>query len=444
MSQRLVNALFAAALVVAAILPFTEAPAAPEPKPNLVHGLSELPGGATVPDSDRPPGAYAGDGGPSSVVFPPQRLTIRFNHALHVTKLKAPCTACHDAARTSTKSADRLLPDARRCDGCHGSDHRDLNSVKAEPGELLASCGFCHLGYREEHGNRVERLLMPTPNLKFNHALHLARGMSCASCHGAVERIELATRDALPRMRACVSCHRLGSESSAPSGACSTCHLTDGPRLKTRFGAEALLPPRWLNDAQHGPDWIARHRQVAGEDSRFCGSCHKEKDCADCHDGRVRPRQTHPNDFLSMHAVAARQNNPRCASCHQTENFCLPCHQRIGLSESGPIANIAERGRFHPPASVWTNSPRTANHHAWEAQRNLNACISCHVERDCVSCHATRSVGGPAGGLPAGAGRGLNPHPLGFRSSCGRALRQNARPCLVCHAPADPLLGQCR
>jgi hypothetical protein len=183
---------------------------------------------------------------------------------------------------------------------------------------------------------------------------------------------------------------------------------------------------------------------VAGEDSAFCGNCHTEKDCADCHDGRVRPRKAHPNDFLSMHAVSARQDSPRCVSCHQTQNFCLPCHQRLGVSESGPIGNSVERGRFHPPPSVWTNAPRSARHHAWEAERNLNACISCHVERDCVACHATRDVGGAAGGLPAGAGRGLNPHPLGFGSRCGRALRQNARPCLACHSPADALLGQCR
>jgi hypothetical protein len=444
MSERLQAWLLAALLALAAVLPFSEAPAASEPRPNLVHGISELPGGAPVPERDRPPGAREGDGGPSSVVFPKQRLTIRFNHALHVTKLKAPCTACHDRARTSRQSSDRLLPAASRCDGCHGSDHRDLNRVRADPGELLADCGFCHLGYRPEHGNRVERLTMPVPNLKFDHAGHLARGMACASCHGGVEHLELATRDAMPRMRACVSCHRLTGDGGSASGACTTCHPADGRRLKTHFGKDQLLPPAWLNDSQHGPDWIVRHRQVAGEDSGYCGTCHTEKDCADCHDGRVRPRRAHPNDFLSMHPVSARQDSPRCASCHQTQNFCLPCHQRIGVTASGPVGNFAERGRFHPPPSVWTDAPRSTRHHAWEAERNLNACISCHVERDCVACHATRDVGGAAGGLPAGAGRGLNPHPSGFRARCARALRQNARPCLVCHAPADPLLGECR
>jgi hypothetical protein len=439
------TALLVIACGLAVWLSLGRAPAASAPTAAAVHGLAERPGGAALPEADRPPGALASDNGPSRAIFPPQRLALRFNHEEHVAKLKVPCTACHERARTSKNSADRLLPPATRCDGCHGSDHSDLAKVRSDAGELLAECGFCHLGYRPEAGNHVERLLLPAPNLKFSHAAHVGQQIACAACHGRVDRVELATRDQLPRMRACVACHQLqNSSGKQPNGACSTCHLSDGPQLLTRFGGEPLVPPAWLRDSQHGPDWVIRHRAVAGDDSRFCGNCHREKDCADCHDGRVRPRRSHPNDFLSMHVVSARNDSPRCTNCHQEQNFCLPCHQRAGVAQSGPFANFADRGRFHPPPAIWTEGPRSAQHHAWQAERNLNACISCHVERDCVSCHATRQVGGAAGGLPAGAGRGLNPHPASFRSRCGQALRQNARPCLVCHDPADPNLAECR
>src|SRR5687768_15441391 len=40
---------------------------------------------------DRPPGSAPDDGGPSEVIFPPQTLTIRFNHAKHVKQLKMSC-----------------------------------------------------------------------------------------------------------------------------------------------------------------------------------------------------------------------------------------------------------------------------------------------------------------------------------------------------------------
>ena len=409
---------------------------------------SVLVGGGPVAQADRPPGSRPGDGGPSPVIYPPQTLTIRFDHNKHVKGLGVPCTACHDKAKTSRKSADSLLPPATRCDACHGSDHRKSEVVNAG-GEAIGECAFCHLGYRE--GTPVARLDLPAPNLRFDHALHLQRGMQCQACHGRVENVKLATADQLPRMRACLECHEHPQQvKGEASGACTTCHLSEkGGLLKTRFASGQMLPPAWLHDSEHGLDWIERHKRVAGDESRFCANCHSERFCTSCHDGQVRPRRVHPNDWISMHPVAARQNDPTCTSCHRQQSFCLECHQRSGVTLSGGVATLATRGRFHPPPSVWTDGPRGRSHHAWEAERNLNACVSCHTERDCSICHATGAVGGRGQNEtlfrdPSNHGQGANPHPRGFRDRCGGALRANARPCLVCHEPADPLLGRCR
>jgi hypothetical protein len=427
----------------------------------LEHGLSELPDTDAVPDSLRPPGAFADDGGPSPVIFPEQATPLRFNHKKHVKGLGISCTTCHSSAKTSQQAADSLLPAATRCDACHGTNHRQLSAVTSDEPRPLGQCSFCHRGYDPKRPNVVARVLLPKPNLRFNHRKHVVSArMPCARCHGKVDELELATRDQLPRMKECITCHVLGDagqSSSAltsaaptgharrPSGACPTCHLTEpNGMLKTTFASGRLSPPPWLHDAGHGSDFIERHKNVAGDDSQFCANCHQERFCVACHDGSVRPRKIHPNDFISQHPMAARQDNPRCSSCHQQQSFCLSCHQRAGVALSGPIANFARRGRFHPPKSIWTDGPRTGSHHAWEAERNLNACVSCHQERDCASCHATRGVGGRGMSLPAGAGQGVDPHPAGFGARCQGALRQNARPCLTCHALNDPELLKCR
>jgi hypothetical protein len=193
----------------------------------------------------------------------------------------------------------------------------------------------------------------------------------------------------------------------------------------------------------HGTSFVNGHAELAGSDSQACAACHSENECVACHDGRVRPRSVHPNDFLSLHAEAARMNGPSCSTCHHSQSFCVGCHERSGIAESGPVGIAAGRGRFHPPSAVWSSVTRGPGHHAWEAERNLSVCVSCHVERDCVRCHATRGVGGPGTGLPAGAGR-ANPHPSGFAEGCAPALRDNSRPCRVCHDAADPLLEACR
>jgi hypothetical protein len=398
----------------------------------IVHGLHPMPDDREVPPKWLPPGHVDPDRGPSPVIFPPQRITIRFNHHKHATEAGATCLTCHFAAKSSTTSDDSLIPHGTTCDACHDSDHRDLSNVKAGAGPM-GQCSFCHLGWRPEDGSRVAPIEIPRPNMRFNHKAHLDRNIECAQCHGEVAELELATRDQLPRMNGCLGCHQMPEPSAGGAKSeCTTCHLTstDG-HVRTMFAAGELQPPRWLHDAQHGPDWIERHRQVAADDSAFCSTCHAEDFCTSCHDGKIRPRTVHPNDWISMHPIAAREDNPRCTSCHQEQSFCLSCHQRLGIVMSGP--NLAEGHRFHPPG--WADlRNRTPGHHAWEAERNLNACVSCHTERDCAMCHASTGR----------QGLGVNPHGAGFVSSCAAALRRNARPCLVCHDPGSPELGQCR
>jgi hypothetical protein len=252
-----------------------------------------------------------------------------------------------------------------------------------------------------------------------------------------VQEVAEATRDQLPRMRGCFRCHQMGDALSRgdAKAACDTCHVRGAPGngnvMKTTFAAGKLEPPRWLHNAEHGPDFVERHRRVAGADSQFCANCHKEDFCTDCHDGRVRPRRIHPNDYLNMHAVDARMATERCTSCHREQSFCLDCHLRAGVGQSSPTGTKSA-ARFHPPASIWSSPVRGPGHHAMEAQRNLNACVSCHVERDCVACH---------GG--AGIGAGYNIHPAGFLSSCGMQLKRNPRPCFVCHQPFE-IAGKCQ
>jgi hypothetical protein len=359
---------------------------------------------------------------------------LRFNHAVH-TAMGTPCLQCHTAAATSQQSADRLLPRPQVCDGCHGSRHIEIGQVQAGP-QARGGCPYCHAGYDPTQPNIVQRVVIPEPAIKVNHRVHAARNIGCGQCHGEVQAVSLATQDQMPRMRGCYRCHDLPGESrgAVPTG-CPTCHLTlPGGRLRTHLASGVLRPPRWLGRSDHDVGFVERHKRVAANNSRLCASCHTEDDCARCHDGRVRPRGIHPNDFLSMHPVAARQNSPRCSSCHQTQGFCQPCHQRAGITMSGTPWARREQGRFHPPAEVFTSGARTPRHHAWEAQRNLTSCVSCHTERDCASCHASRG----------GGGLGVNPHPAGFLARCATAFRRNPRPCLVCHDPSEQVLGSCR
>ncbi|HKQ71525.1 MAG TPA: cytochrome c3 family protein [Polyangiaceae bacterium] len=397
-------------------------------------GMHPLANDKAVPVKWLPPGANDPDNGPSSVVFPPQKLTIRFNHKKHVKEVGAKCESCHSKAKTSKSADDGLLPPGTTCDACHDTDHSDKKAVK--PGsEDMGQCAFCHLGYRASSPNQVAMVDIPKPNMRFNHKAHLDKNINCSQCHGSIDELELATRDQLPRMKGCFGCHNMsGPAKGGAKSDCNVCHVTetDG-RMKSMFATGELKPPRWLSNAQHTPDFLERHKRVAADNSALCANCHTERFCTDCHDGKIRPRSVHPNDWISMHPIAARQDNPKCTSCHQEQSFCLGCHQRAGVTMSGP--NV-QGHKFHPPGWIegLASASRGPGHHAWEAQRNLNACVSCHTERDCAMCHAASGRGG----------LGVNPHPPSFKSDCGTQFRKNNRPCLTCHDVDSTQISDCR
>ena len=416
--------------------PSASAASSPPASSGSLHGLHAMFDDEEVPLTWMPPGSSASPL-PSEEIFPPQTIALRFNHTLHVKKFGQTCKVCHAQVYESDSAADRALPDPRTsCDNCHDVDHANIQAVKAGP-DPNGQCGFCHIGDGAGVGGTVVASAWPRANLRFTHKKHLVRNIGCAQCHGAVEELELATRDQLPRMAGCFTCHAMsGSSAGDAKGECTGCHLTrPSGVMETSFSTGKLVPPPWLHGADHGPDWVMRHRPVAAANSAMCGSCHESKECTDCHDGKVRPRNVHPNDWISMHPQAARQDDPRCVSCHQLQTFCADCHRRVGVARDAPSANRVGAQRFHPPAAVWTTAPRGPSHHAFEAMRNLNACVSCHSERDCATCHAAKGLRG---------GAGINPHPLGFEASCSGPLQRNPRPCYVCHEPSSSALARCR
>ncbi|MDB4928685.1 MAG: Cytochrome c family protein, partial [Myxococcaceae bacterium] len=367
--------------------------------------------------------------GPSHAIYPTQRLPLRFHHARHLALPGVTCARCHTAAAASARVEDDLLPAESTCAPCHAIDraHPASASTAANP---LGGCDLCHEGWRPEAPMRVARAEVPAANLRFSHARHAAANIACERCHVGVRAVGLATRLELPTMATCVTCHRPGG---APDR-CAVCHLTepDG-RLRTRFGDEQMNPPTWMNGLHHDADFWFTHRASAAADSNRCAVCHTEGECAACHDGRVRDRRTHPNDYVTMHAVDARMNSDRCGSCHRASTFCVACHQRMGVAPSSPTLARAF-GRFHPPAAVWTSAPVTLRHHGAEARRAMRTCTSCHSEQDCVACHATLGRGGG----------GFSPHPPSFLARCGALLRASERPCALCHDDLDAVRARCR
>ena len=381
---------------------------------------------------------------PSREIFPDQTLPFRFSHRIHIAE-DLDCTDCHDAATTSVRSKDVVLPLEETCFDCH-----DVNDGMAEPDESdpPAACAVCHPGYipdfpegfdafDETHHSRVAppRIEIPEPHLKFNHKVHVDKGFKCQDCHGDMVDVDLATREnALPTMGKCLECH---DGQQAPDE-CRTCHLTlpDG-RIDTMASGTPLKPAGWYMADAHDESFLKDHRMAAQMNDGYCENCHKPKFCLDCHNGVQKPLKYHPNNWTLQHPIAARKNSPDCNSCHRLQTFCVNCHQQTQVSWENNVAGVGRSAwsstgtmgvNYHPEG--WVYPGRGPDHHARHAQRNIRACASCHTEQTCLDCHSLNGSFGSAA---------ISPHPPGFANSnlCRGMAKRNHRACAKCHTPGS-------
>ena len=328
---------------------------------------------------------------PSPLIFPEQRIPLRFSHQKHLA-LNLKCEFCHAAAE-SRRASDLLIPSEETCTTCHPIDRADPKK-QAEP---VAACDGCHPGYAGE--GEPSRVMIPKPNIRFNHRVHVERGIDCLSCHAGVPTVDLATRANLPRMMMCLSCH---DGRQAPAR-CTTCHVgaSDG-RVKTTLAGGKLMPSGVLRGDTHDLRFRTDHGRVAANDESYCQNCHRPEECQSCHDGVQKPLDIHGNEYLTLHAAEARRNQPDCSSCHRRQTFCVGCHQRTGIALPRDVqalsrdADLSTNGfftsgrRFHPEG--WAVERRGPQHHSVAAQRNIAECASCHREETCLGCHATNAV----------------------------------------------------
>ncbi len=360
---------------------------------------------------------------PSEVIFPAQQLPVTFSHARHLAK-KIACDFCHDKAPSSTKSSDNLLPSRDVCETCHPPNTKDPErSIGAD----------------------LARIVLPAPNLKFDHSAHVKKGVGCTRCHAAVERVDLATRNQLPTMGLCLQCHDSRRAPLHGPSRCATCHvMRPDNTIETEYPTGTLAPSGALRGDAHTPEFRTQHASVAANDERYCANCHRQDFCLGCHNGVVKPLDFHGNDYISRHPIDARKDSPRCDACHRRQSFCLGCHERLGVVDvrTGVDRAFSPIGskRFHPPGWSDPSAAGDPNHHKWEAERNLKQCVSCHRQETCLQCHATNAS--PEGG----AGKmWVNPHPPDWRNSarCQALADRNPRVCLRCHAAGDSALS-CR
>jgi len=119
---------------------------------------------------------------------------IPYSHKLHAGELGIDCRYCHAQVEVA---AAATLPPTKVCMNCHALVARDS--------ALLAP-----LRESAESGAPIEwvRIHKVPDYAYFDHSVHIRAGVGCASCHGAIQEMEVVQQAKLLSMSWCLGCHR--------------------------------------------------------------------------------------------------------------------------------------------------------------------------------------------------------------------------------------------
>lgn len=142
---------------------------------------------------------------------------IPYSHQLHAGKLQIPCQYCHANVE---RSKHATVPPTNVCMNCHGNLKPGVN----DKGEIVKRPWLDELRNRYDKGLSIPwvKVHMLPDFVHFNHKRHIAKGVSCQTCHGPIQEMETVYQHSDLSMGWCVNCHRK-PENNAPV-TCATCH----------------------------------------------------------------------------------------------------------------------------------------------------------------------------------------------------------------------------
>lgn len=132
----------------------------------------------------------------------PPKQPVPFSHEHHVGGLGIDCRYCHTSVE---RSAFAGMPSTATCMRCH-------SQIWAQS-PMLAPV---RESFRTGHPLRWTRVHDLPDFVYFNHAIHVAGGIGCVTCHGRVDRMPLMAKVHTLHMRWCLDCHRDPSRFKRP------------------------------------------------------------------------------------------------------------------------------------------------------------------------------------------------------------------------------------
>ncbi len=157
---------------------------------------------------------------------------VPFSHQHHVGGLGIDCRYCHTSVETSSFAG---IPPTATCMNCH--------SQIWTTADILAPVRESYKSNRPLQWVRVHRL---PDYVHFNHSIHIAKGIGCASCHGRIDKMNFVYQASPLTMEWCIQCHRNPEKQIRPREEVFNMAYvpknqeTLGPELVKRYGVKSM------------------------------------------------------------------------------------------------------------------------------------------------------------------------------------------------------------
>jgi hypothetical protein len=176
---------------------------------------------------------------------------VHFQHDIHVGQLGLDCRYCHSQVEVSGHSN---LPTTQVCMNCHRDIQKD--NPKLQPVRDSWTSGQ-PIAWVKIHN---------VPDYAyFNHSAHVNRGVSCVSCHGKVNEMNVVYEAKPLSMSWCLQCHRNPQEYVRPIAA-------DKPGDKSPIFNLNWTPPAGTTQAELGKKLVHDWKINPPTD---CAACHR-------------------------------------------------------------------------------------------------------------------------------------------------------------------------
>lgn len=154
---------------------------------------------------------------------------VPYSHKLHAGELGIDCRYCH---ANIERSQEAMIPPTQTCMGCHAVIKTD--SIRLQPVRDSWSSG------KPVEWTRVHKL---PEHAYFDHSVHLAVGVGCASCHGRIDQMEVVRQDQPLSMSWCLDCHRDPGKHLRPKDQITNMGWTPPTEQEELFARAKLVNP---------------------------------------------------------------------------------------------------------------------------------------------------------------------------------------------------------